>query len=157
LGGARTVILTPMCDIMPDPEFQEIVCLVDDDIAVLQGVGRLLTADGYAIRSFNDPQSFLHHVQNVRVPLVVLDVWMEGMSGLDVQARLHDLSPHTRVIIMTGRETSAMRTQALANGAVAFLSKPFDDEQFLQVVRGALRSCSGGMSPPPELRGQPNL
>ena len=134
-----------MCDVMPDPEFQEIVCLVDDDIAVLQGVGRLLTADGYAIRSFHDPQSFLLHVQNVRVPLVVLDVWMEGMSGLDVQSRLHDLSPHTQVIIMTGRETSAMRTQALANGAVAFLSKPFDDVRFLQVVREAMRSSSEGM------------
>jgi two-component system response regulator HydG len=138
------VIFTPECDAMPDPDFQEIVCLVDDDVAVLQGVGRLLTADGYAIRSFNDPQSFLYHVQNVRVPLVVLDVWMEGMSGLDVQTRLQDLSPHTQVIIMTGRETAAMRTQALAHGAVAFFSKPFDDDEFLHVVRKAMRLCSGG-------------
>src|SRR5688500_4107589 len=119
---------------MPESDFQEIVCLVDDDIAVLQGVGRLLTAGGYSIRSFNDPHSFLLHVQSARIPLVVLDVWMEGMSGLDVQSRLRDLSPRTKVIIMTGRETPAMRNQALANGAVAFLSKPFDDDEFLQLV-----------------------
>ena len=134
-----------ICDVMPDQETQEIVCLVDDDIAVLQGVGRLLTADGYSIRSFNDPHSFLHHVQNAKVPLVVLDVWMEGMSGLDVQSQLRDLSPTTRVIIMSGRETPAMRTQALANGAVAFLAKPFDDDQFLQVVHEAMRPRSDEM------------
>jgi len=73
---------------------------------------------------------------------VVLDVWMEGMSGLDVQSQLRDLSPTTRVIIMSGRETPAMRTQALANGAVAFLAKPFDDDQFLQVVHEAMHPHS---------------
>ena len=133
----------PISDVMPDQETQEIVCLVDDDIGVLQGVGRLLTSDGFSIRSFNDPHSFLHHVENARVPLVVLDVWMEGMSGLDVQSRLRYLSPKTQVIIMTGRETPAMRSQALANGAVAFLSKPFDDDQFLRIVREAMRPSSG--------------
>jgi FixJ family two-component response regulator len=125
---------------MPGSDFQEIVCLVDDDIAVLQGVGRLLTAGGYSIRSFNDPHSFLHHVENARIPLVVLDVWLEGMSGLDVQSRLREVSPRTQVIIMTGRETPVIRTQALTNGAVAFLSKPFDDDQFLQIVRDVMKS-----------------
>lgn len=125
---------------MPPAELQEIVCLVDDDIAVLHGIGRLLTADGFAIRSFNDPRGFLDHVRLAEVPLVVLDVWMEGISGLEVQTRLRGLSPETKVIIMTGRETSSIRAQALANGAIACLAKPFDEEHFLQLVRDAMAS-----------------
>jgi DNA-binding NtrC family response regulator len=48
-----------------------------------------------------------------------------------VQARLREISPDTKVIVMTGRETSAIRAAALEGGAFAFLVKPFDDEAFL--------------------------
>src|ERR1700704_1906522 len=82
----------------------EIVCLVDDDPAVLKSLERLLVSHGFSVRSFNKPNSFLAYVQAHSVPLVVLDIWMEEMSGLEVQANLSALSPQTRVIIITGRE-----------------------------------------------------
>jgi|SRR5437870_9613682 len=82
----------------------EIVCLVDDDPAVLKSVGRLLASDGFSVRAFNKPKKFLVHVRAHPVPLVVLDIWMEEMSGLEVQAQLSALSPDTRVIIITGRQ-----------------------------------------------------
>ena len=63
---------------------------------------------------------------------------MEQMTGLEVQARLSTLSPHTRVIIMTGRQDPGAQELALQSGAVAFFTKPFDDEQFLDAVRRAL-------------------
>lgn len=116
----------------------EIVCLVDDDPAVLKSIGRLLASDGFSFRAFNEPKSFLMHVQKSAVPLVVLDIWMEQMSGLEVQAQLGTLSPRTRVIIMTGREDLSVETAALQAGAVAFFTKPFDENQFLSAVRNAL-------------------
>ena len=116
----------------------EIVCLVDDDLSVLKSIERLLASDGLSVRGFNKPKEFLTHVQAHTVPLVVLDIWMEEMSGLEVQAQLSALSPQTRVIIITGREDQTAKLAALQLGVIAFFTKPFDDDQFLNAVRGAL-------------------
>lgn len=80
------------------------------------------------------------HARSHAVALAALDVWMPERSGLEVQARLNEVSPETKVIIMTGRETPAIRAAALKGGAVAFLVKPFDDEAFLSLARQALGS-----------------
>ena len=116
----------------------EIVCLVDDDLSVLKSIERLLASDGLSVRGFNKPKEFLTYVQAHAVPLVVLDIWMEEMSGLEVQAQLSALSPQTRVIIITGREDQTAKLAALQSGVIAFFTKPFDDDQFLNAVRGAL-------------------
>ena len=116
----------------------EIVCLVDDDLSVLKSIERLLASDGLLVRGFNKPQEFLSHVQAHSVPVVILDIWMEEMSGLEVQAQLSALSPQTRVIIITGREDQTAKLAALQLGVIAFFTKPFDDNQFLNAVRGAL-------------------
>jgi FixJ family two-component response regulator len=116
----------------------EIVCLVDDDLSVLKSIERLLASDGFSVLPFNKPKEFLTHVQAHAVPLVVLDIWMEEMSGLEVQAQLSALSPQTRVIIITGREDQPSKLAALQSGVIAFFTKPFDGDQFLNAVRRAL-------------------
>jgi FixJ family two-component response regulator len=116
----------------------EIVCLVDDDLSVLKSIERLLASDGFSVCAFNKPKEFLTYLQAHAVPLVVLDIWMEEMSGLEVQAQLSALSPQTRVIIITGREDQTAKLAALQLGVIAFFTKPFDDDQFLNAVRGAL-------------------
>jgi FixJ family two-component response regulator len=116
----------------------EIVCLVDDDSAVLRSIGRLLASDGFSARSFDKPKDFLAHVQTNAVPVVVLDLLMGEMNGLEVQAQISALSPRTRVIVITGREDPKMKEAVLRGGAIAFFSKPFDDGQFLGAVRAAL-------------------
>ena len=55
-------------------------------------------------------------------------MWMPETNGLEVQARLREVSPDTKVIVMTGRETPAIHGAALVGGASAFLVKPFDDD-----------------------------
>jgi FixJ family two-component response regulator len=116
----------------------EIVFLVDDDAGVLTSIGRLLASDGFAVRSFRDPREFLAHVEANPVALVILDIWMEQMTGLEVQAKLARISPGTRVIIMTGRKDPGAEKTARDFGAVAFFLKPFDDEEFLAAVHRAL-------------------
>src|SRR5947208_10575647 len=116
----------------------EIVVLVDDDAGVLTSIGRLLASDGFAVRSFREPREFLAHVETNPVALVILDVWMEQMTGLEVQAKLSRISPSTRVIIMTGRKDPGAEKTALDFGAVAFFLKPFDGEEFLAAVHRAL-------------------
>jgi len=116
----------------------EIVCLVDDDLSILKSIERLLASDGFSVRAFNKPKEFLTHVQAHTVPLVVLDIWMEEMSGLEVQAQLSALSPQTRVIIITGREDQTAKRTAFHLGVAAFFTKPFDNDQFLSAVCRAL-------------------
>ncbi len=124
----------------------EIVCLVDDDPLVLRSTGLLLASEGFAVRQFDTGEDFIAYVASHDVPLVVLDIWMEEMTGLEVLARLCAMSPQTHVIVITGREDNAARITAMQIGTIAFLIKPFDDEQFLEVVHRALGHPPG--SPP---------
>ena len=119
----------------------DVVCLLDDDPSVLKAVGRLLSSAGWSVKQFSDPDEFLVYAKIHRAAVAVIDVWMPIMSGLEVQSRLRELSPSTRVIIFTGRDDPRVRTSALNAGASAFLTKPFDDEELLTAVRLALASA----------------
>lgn len=123
---------------MSDPGQTAEVCLVDDDPSVLRSMQYLVASDGLAVRAFNKPEDFLDHVAAHRVPVVVLDIWMEKVTGLEVLARLCALSPKTRVIVITARDDLAARATAMQIGPVAFFIKPFNDEQFLAAVHDAL-------------------
>ena len=115
-----------------------VICLLDDDPSVLKAVGRLLSSAGWQAQQFSDPDKFLEYAKIHRAPVAVIDVWMPIMSGLEVQSRLKELSPSTRVIIFTGKDDPLVRSTALNAGASAFLTKPFDDEELLTAVRLAL-------------------
>jgi DNA-binding NarL/FixJ family response regulator len=67
---------------------------------------------------------------------------MSGMSGLEVQIKLHVVSPDTRVIISTADDHDSVRSAAMQAGAIAYFVKPFDEDVFLVAVRQALTSES---------------
>jgi FixJ family two-component response regulator len=115
-----------------------VICLLDDDPSVLKAVGRLLSSAGWQAQRFSDPEEFLEYAKIHRSPVAVIDVWMPLMNGLEVQSRLKEVSPSTRVIIFTGKDDPLVRSTALNAGASAFLTKPFDDEELLTAVRLAL-------------------
>ena len=121
-----------------EPAAGETICLVDDDPSVLKSLERLLRSDGLAVRVFSEATPFLAYISANRVELVVLDIWMKQMNGLQVLAHLCSLSPRTRIIIITGREDLAARSIATQVGAVGFFIKPLDDREFLASVHRAL-------------------
>jgi FixJ family two-component response regulator len=114
------------------------ICILDDDFSVLNSLRELLDSDGLEVQTFDDPDLFLAYAQENPVKLAVLDVWLPRMTGIEVQERLREVSPGTLVVIITGREESAVRLAAMEAGAFGFLAKPFDDEVFLSLVRSAL-------------------
>jgi two-component system response regulator FixJ len=114
------------------------VCLVDDDVSVLRSMQYLLVAEGFKVRAFNKAEAFLAHASANYVPVVVTDIWMDEVTGLEVLARLCAISPQTKVIVITAREDLAARATAMAIGPVAFFMKPFDDEKFITAVRDAM-------------------
>jgi FixJ family two-component response regulator len=120
----------------------ESICLLDDDPSVLKSISRLLACDGFGVRAFSEPKNFLAYLQEHSVPLVILDIWMEEMDGLEIQSKILEISAQTRVIIITGRVDPVARNSALKAGAVAFFIKPFDDEEFLFAVRNAFAKPS---------------
>jgi two-component system response regulator FixJ len=122
------------------PAEAESICVLDDDASVRNSIEQLLDSDGLKAQIFKDAEGFLAYAQSHPVRLAVLDVWMPNKSGLEVQAQLQVVSPNTKVVVMTGRQIPAMRAAALEGGAFAFLTKPFDDETFLALVRQALGS-----------------
>jgi FixJ family two-component response regulator len=122
----------------PIPETVKPICILDDDSSVLNSLRELLDSDGFEAQTFDNPYQFLAYAQEHSVKLAVLDVWMPEMNGVEVQERLRELSPDTRVIIITAREEPAIRTAAMEAGALGFLGKPFDDEAFLALVRSVL-------------------
>ena len=128
---------------LPESPAQKIICLVDDDASVLKAVGRLLTLTGCVIQPFSEAAPFLAYISANSVDLVVLDIWMKQMTGLEVLARLCLLSPQTRIIIITGREDLAVKSIATQVGVVGFFLKPFDEEQFLAAVYQALGHRGG--------------
>ena len=115
-----------------------VICLLDDEPAVLKGIGRLLASEGLNVRQFCDPDEFLSFAKTHRPPLAIIDIWMPKMNGLEVQSRLKVISPSTRVIVFTGKDDPLIRTTALEAGAAAFFIKPFDDVEFLTASRMAL-------------------
>jgi FixJ family two-component response regulator len=126
---------------LPDPA-TSVVCLLDDDPSVLKALGRLFSSAGLRAEPFSDPERFLQYAKIHRSPVAVIDIWMPMMNGLEVQSRLHEISPSTRVIVVTGKADPLVRSTAMNAGALAFLTKPFDDEELVTSVRLALASST---------------
>ena len=101
----------------------------------------LLLAEGLNVRPFSKADDLLTYVADHEVGVVVTDIWMDKVTGLEVLARLCAISPQTRVIVITAREDLAARATAMAIGPVAYFMKPFDDEKFVAAVRDALAAA----------------
>ena len=113
------------------------VCLVDDDPSIRKALSRLLESQGYKVKAFSAAESFLEHVARENVPVLVSDIWMGGLNGMQLLAHLCAKSPQTRVIFITGHDDAAAETTVMQAGASQFLVKPVEEEQLLSAVRRA--------------------
>ena len=103
------------------------VFVVDDDPSVRRALRRLLTTNGLQTRIFCSAEEFLD--QGASVPAVgclVLDVQMPGLSGMDLQAELQQRGMRLPIVFITAQATVPISVQAMKQGAVDFLQKPFD-------------------------------
>ena len=105
---------------------------------MLKALDRLLKSDGFHVERYSEPAAFLAAMAATPSRVAILDVWMPDMNGLEVQAVLRKDCPDTRIIFISGRDDPSVRQTAVEAGAFGFLSKPFDDEAFLQLVRKAV-------------------
>lgn len=116
----------------------KMVAIVDDDDSMRGALHGLLKAVGLPAMAFASAEEFLNSGQQQQTACLIADIRMPGMSGLDLQARLNSERCRIPTIFITAHGDAKMRLQALREGAVEFLSKPFDDEALLESVRAAL-------------------
>ena len=119
----------------------EICYVVDDDPSVRKSITRLLELEGFKVRAFGDPEDFLNQMATNPVRLVVLDIWMQQMTGMEVLAHLCARWPGTRVIFITGHEDRAAEATVMQAGASGFFIKPLDNEKFIAAVQDALEQA----------------
>jgi FixJ family two-component response regulator len=119
----------------------EICYVVDDDPSVRKSITRLLELEGFKVRAFGDPEDFLNQMATNPVRLVVLDIWMERMTGMELLAHLCARWPGTRVIFITGHEDRAAEATVMQAGASGFFIKPLDNEKFISAVQDTLEQA----------------
>lgn len=114
------------------------VHVVDDDVAIRQSIGFLLTRAGHAVECHDDGSTFLAAVTRDTRGCVLLDVRMPGIDGLAVQAALAGRGIGLPIVMLTGHGDVTLAVRAIKAGAVEFLEKPFERAALLRAVEAAL-------------------
>src|SRR5690349_21098891 len=114
------------------------ISIVDDDDALRSSLENLIRSVGLRAEGFSSAEAFLSSNQMHETGCLILDVRMPGMSGLELQRQMVVANSHMPIIFIPAHEDDDRRTQALEAGAVAFLYKPFYEEELFNAIDAAL-------------------
>ena len=115
-----------------------LVAIVDDDKSVLTALEDLVESEGLSTLCFGSAEEFLNSGAQRRAACLIADIRMPGISGLELQAKLKAEQCQIPIIFITAHGDAKMRIQAMRDGAVEFLTKPFDNAVLLETVHAAL-------------------
>ena len=110
------------------------VYVVDDDEAVRDSLQWLLEGKGYRVHCFDSAESFLSRFDARDVGCLIVDIRMEGMSGLELQDQLIERQSPLPIVFITGHGDVPMAVDTMKKGAMDFIQKPFDEAQLLALV-----------------------
>ena len=119
-------------------------CIVDDESSITSTVAGILKDEGYQTVVFPDAESFWQRLDTMEPSLVLLDVWLPGMDGMQLLKRLHERLPLLPVIMMSGHAGIEAAVTAIKAGAYDFLEKPLHLEVLLDKVASALKHRPAG-------------
>ena len=123
---------------MPVDRTSRLIAVIDDDEAMQDSLRDLMETAGLVARCFGSAEEFLESDLHRKAGCLMLDIRMPTMSGLQLQARLKEEECNVPIIFITAHGDARMRIQAMREGAVEFLAKPFDHHLLLKRVRVAL-------------------
>lgn len=112
--------------------------VVDDEAVIREGLRRILGEAGYQVESFAQGHLAIERMQTENFDLVISDVKMPGMSGIEVLKAIRVLQPQVPIIMITGYSTVDTAVEALKNGAADYIAKPFVPEELLAKISQAL-------------------
>ncbi|MBE0499929.1 MAG: sigma-54-dependent Fis family transcriptional regulator [Desulfuromonadales bacterium] len=116
------------------------ILVADDDAVIRKGVDRILTAEGYAVETVSNGRAALERLGQKTFKLLVTDLKMPGMSGLEVLKAIRNCQPELPVVLMTGYAAIDNAVEAMKNGATDYLAKPFANEELVEKVRNAIKN-----------------
>lgn len=117
---------------------KELVSVVDDDAAMRESTSALIRSFGFEAGAFASAEAFLASPDKNRTACLILDLWMPGLSGMELQQHLAKENARLPIIFITAHADNDQERKAMAAGAVAFLRKPFRDDALLNALRTAL-------------------
>src|SRR5258708_4317885 len=121
------------------------ISVIDGDESVRRTTTRLIESFGFRTAAFESAEMFLNSGELHDTSCLIVDVRMPGMNGLQLQSELAAADCRIPIIFITAYEDNESHRRAMQAGAIAFLAKPFTDEQLLQWIRSALRQDKGSM------------
>ena len=117
------------------------VFIVDDDQAVRESLADLMDSVGHNIKTYSGANEFLADFTSESLGCLILDIRMPNMSGLELQQELNRRDAMLPIIFITGHGDVPMAVQAIKDGALDFIQKPFRDQDLLDRVNNALKNC----------------
>ena len=124
---------------LPTTDIVQTIYIVDDDDHVRESIRLLMESVGLRVETFDSARTYLEHFHPNQRGCLILDVRMQGMSGLELQARLGQLPQHPPIVMISAHGDVPMAVRALQAGAVDFLEKPFNDQALLDAVHRAIQ------------------
>jgi two-component system, OmpR family, KDP operon response regulator KdpE len=133
------------------------VLVVDDESALRKTLRTSLTASGFAVEEARNGEEALGTVQQHSFDLVLLDINMPGMSGIDACRRIRGISPHAGIVMITVRDLEDDKVRALEAGADDYVTKPFKLRELIARLRAVLRRTRAHEADEPTLLEAGNL
>ena len=115
-----------------------VIYIVDDDESVRRAMERLFRSTGMDVRIFTSAQEFLKYKYREKNSCMIVDIKLQGKSGLELQDELRARGSKLPVIFITGYDTQETRDQAKKSGAAGYFRKPIDDQALLDSIHWAL-------------------
>src|SRR5262245_50787662 len=110
------------------------IAIVDDDKSVRKALSRLLDGASFEVRAFGSGRDLLESLGSFRPECLFLELQMTEMTGLDLQRHLSRVVPDIPVIVITGHDSPAARSESLALGASEYLAKPIDGDVLISSI-----------------------
>jgi len=115
-----------------------LISIIDDDWLAREGICELVDSLGYKGITFETANHFLQSGQIAETTCLITDLQMPGLNGLELLEALRSQGYPTPVIVITGYPNEKYRSRAFANGAVGFLSKPFNEQCLIECLNAAI-------------------
>jgi FixJ family two-component response regulator len=115
-----------------------VIAIVDDDQAIREALDDLVKSLGHESRLFTSAEEFLAYEPRASIDCMLVDVKMQGLSGIELQAKLNEEPHRPPMIFMTSYRDERTRSAAMNGGALAFLGKPVDISSLIDCLESAL-------------------
>lgn len=116
------------------------ICIIDDEIVVCKRLQQFLSKLGHTVETFVDSRSAIARLDEKRFDIVVTDIRMDNIDGMEVLSHVMKKNEGTKVILITGYATIEIAREAQAKGAFDFISKPFRPQDLKEVIDRAAQA-----------------